>query len=234
MSQSTAIVQRLWNYCNVLRDDGISYGDYLEQLTFLLFLKMDQEREQELGESTNIPADLNWTSLTTLDGDRLKTHYRHILTELGRGSGLIPVIFRKAQNRIQDPAKLKRLVSLIEGETWLGLGIDVKADIYERLLEKNAQDIKSGAGQYFTPRPLIQAIVDVMQPHPRQRQFGYRSRRPLFNGLDQSTLWQKEQRHLHPRHRRNQTRSPNYRPQRFLDLDQQQAAQLCAARQNYT
>ena len=168
MSQSATIVQRLWNYCNVLRDDGISYGDYLEQLTFLLFLKMDQERVQELGESTSIPAELSWASLTTLDGDPLESHYRHILTELGKGSGLIPVIFRKAQNRIQDPAKLKRLVSLIEGETWLGLGIDVKADIYEGLLEKNAQDIKSGAGQYFTPRPLIQAIVDVMQPQPGQ------------------------------------------------------------------
>jgi type I restriction enzyme M protein len=83
-----------------------------------------------------------------------------------RGAGLIPVIFRKAQNRIQDPAKLRRLINLIDGETWAGLGIDVKATIYEGLLEKNAQDIKSGAGQYFTPRPLIQAIVDVMAPRP--------------------------------------------------------------------
>lgn len=168
MSQSATIVQRLWNYCNVLRDDGISYGDYLEQLTYLLFLKMDQERVQELDEPSKIPSELNWASLTLLDGDPLETHYRHILTELGKGSGLIPVIFRKAQNRIQDPAKLKRLVSLIDGETWLGLGIDVKADIYEGLLEKNAQDIKSGAGQYFTPRPLIQAMVDVMRPTPGQ------------------------------------------------------------------
>ncbi len=91
-----------------------------------------------------------------------------ILNELGKGSGLIPTIFRKAQNHIQDPAKLKRLVNLIDGETWLGLDIDIKGEIYEGLLEKNAQDTKSGAGQYFTPRPLIQAIVDVMRPAPGQ------------------------------------------------------------------
>ncbi|MCB1778431.1 MAG: SAM-dependent DNA methyltransferase, partial [Candidatus Competibacteraceae bacterium] len=100
------------------------------------------------------------------DGDELEAHYRHILTELGKGSGLIPVIFRKAQNKIQEPAKLRRLIDLIDGETWVGLDIDVKADIYEGLLEKNAQDVKSGAGQYFTPRPLIQAMVDVMRPQP--------------------------------------------------------------------
>jgi type I restriction enzyme M protein len=87
---------------------------------------------------------------------------------LGKGSGLIAVIFRKAQNRIQDPAKLRRLIEMIDGETWTGLDIDVKGEIYEGLLEKNAQDIKSGAGQYFTPRPLIKAIVDVMRPQPGQ------------------------------------------------------------------
>jgi type I restriction enzyme M protein len=101
-----------------------------------------------------------------LDGEELETHYRHILTELGTGKGLIPTIFRKAQNRVQDPAKLKRLVTLIDGENWSRLDVDVKAEIYEGLLEKNAQDVKSGAGQYFTPRPLIQAIVDVMLPRP--------------------------------------------------------------------
>jgi len=113
-----------------------------------------------------IPAELRWSSLAGLDGDALETHYRHILSSLGQGSGLIPTIFRKAQNRIQDPAKLRRLVELIDGETWMGLDIDIKGDIYEGLLEKNAQDVKSGAGQYFTPRPLIKAIVDVMQPGP--------------------------------------------------------------------
>jgi len=164
-NQSSAIVQRLWNYCTVLRDDGLSYGDYVEQLTYLLFLKMDEERKS-IGQDSAIPEELSWTSLVRLDGDELETHYRHILIELGKGRGLIPTIFRKAQNRVQDPAKLKRLVTLIDGENWSRLDVDVKAEIYEGLLEKNAQDVKSGAGQYFTPRPLIQAIVDVMQPRP--------------------------------------------------------------------
>ena len=163
--QSSAIVQRIWNYCNVLRDDGVSYGDYLEQLTYLLFLKMDAENSM-VGLPTRLSAAYNWASLTRLDGAELETHYRTVLTELGKGEGLIPTIFRKAQNKIQDPAKLRRLVTLIDGEIWQGLNIDIKAAIYEGLLEKNAQDTKSGAGQYFTPRPLIQALVDVMQPRP--------------------------------------------------------------------
>ena len=165
-TQSATIVQRLWNYCNVLRDDGVSYGDYVEQLTYLLFLKMDDENNLYLGKPSVIPPDLNWQSLMSKSGEALETHYRHLLTELGKGAGLIPTIFRKAQNKIQEPAKLRRLLELINGETWVGLDIDIKADIYEGLLEKNAQDTKSGAGQYFTPRPLIQAIVDVMQPKP--------------------------------------------------------------------
>jgi len=167
MTTSATIVQRVWNYCNVLRDDGMSYGDYLEQLTYLLFLKMADEMGA-LGKASPIPANLGWPSLFQRDGDELEIHYRHLLAELGKGSGLIPVIFRKAQNKIQDPAKLRRLIELIDGETWTGLDIDIKGEIYEGLLEKNAQDTKSGAGQYFTPRPLIQAIVDVMRPAPGQ------------------------------------------------------------------
>lgn len=167
---STTIVQRLWNYCNVLRDDGVSYGDYVEQLTYLIFLKMAEERtSDDYGEAQIISDSYNWASLRRLEGDDLEAHYRHILQELGKGTGLIPTIFRKAQNRIQDPAKLRRLITLIDGETWLSLGQDVKGEIYEGLLEKNAQDIKSGAGQYFTPRPLIQAIVDVIQPRPGEQ-----------------------------------------------------------------
>jgi type I restriction enzyme M protein len=167
-TQSSTIVQRLWNYCNVLRDDGMSYGDYVEQLTYLLFLKMDQEGRAMLGLPSSIPEQFNWASLQRLDGDDLESHYRATLAGLGQGAGLIPVIFRKAQNKIQDPAKLRRLIELIDGETWIGLDIDVKGEIYEGLLEKNAQDTKSGAGQYFTPRPLIKAIVDVMRPQPNQ------------------------------------------------------------------
>lgn len=167
--QPSTIVQRLWNYCNVLRDDGVSYGDYVEQLTYLLFLKMDDEQVEVFGKQSAIPAQYNWDSLRRLEGAKLEAHYREVLEALGKGSGLIPVIFRKAQNRIQDPAKLRRLTTLIDEETWSGLQMDVKAEIYEGLLEKNAQDVKSGAGQYFTPRPLIQAMVDVMQPAPDTR-----------------------------------------------------------------
>jgi len=129
-NQSSTIVQRLWNYCNVLRDDGVSYGDYVEQLTYLLFLKMADEQVRQLGKASAIPDELGWPSLLQRDGDDLETHYRHILAELGAGSGLIPVIFRKAQNKIQDPAKLRRLISLIDEETWTGLDIDVKGEIY--------------------------------------------------------------------------------------------------------
>lgn len=167
-NDSATIGSRIWNYCNVLRDDGMSYGDYLEQLTYLLFLKMDDENVQALGKKSAIPEECRWANLRRLSGDELEAHYRQILATLGQGSGLIPVIFRKAQNRIQDPAKLQRLVELIDGETWIGLDIDIKGAIYEDLLERNAQDTKSGAGQYFTPRPLIKAIVDVMRPAPGQ------------------------------------------------------------------
>ena len=166
VSDSATIVQKLWNYCNVLRDDGLSYQDYIEQLTFLLFLKMaDEQTQTPFNRPAIVPDGLDWPSLVRLDGDDLDVHYRHILVELGKQTGTLGVIFRKAQNKIQDPAKLKRLVSdLIDKEQWMTLDADVKGDAYEGLLAKNAEDVKSGAGQYFTPRPLIQAIVDVMRP----------------------------------------------------------------------
>ena len=171
MSAHNGLVQRLWSYCNILRDDGLSYGDYLEQLTFLLFLKMaDEQTKPPFSRPPIVPDGLDWPSLLALDGDELEVHYRHVLTELGRGSGMLGVVFRKAQNRIQDPAKLRRLVvDLIDRESWLALDADVKGDAYEGLLEKNAEDVKSGAGQYFTPRALIRAIVEVMQPGPGTR-----------------------------------------------------------------
>ena len=166
MSDSATIVQRLWNYCNVLRDDGLSYQDYLEQLTFLLFLKMaDEQTLPPFNRPAITPEGLDWKSVARLDGDSLEVQYRHVLTELGKYPGTLGVIFRKAQNKIQDPAKLRRLViDLIGREQWMTLDADVKGDAYEGLLAKNAEDVKSGAGQYFTPRPLIQAIVDVMRP----------------------------------------------------------------------
>ena len=165
--ESAAIVQKLWNYCNVLRDDGVSYGDYVEQLTYLLFLKMaDEQTKPPFNKPSGIPQGLDWQSLLKKDGSALEIHYRHILDALGKEKGLLGIIFRKSQSRIQDPAKLKRLIELINAETWVGLDIDVKGEIYEGLLQKNAEDIKSGAGQYFTPRPLIKAIVAVMRPQP--------------------------------------------------------------------
>ena len=165
---SNGLVQRLWSYCHVLRDDGLSYGDYVEQLTYLLFLKMaDEQTQPPFKRPAFIAKGLDWASLLALDGDDLEVHYRHVLTELGRKSGMLGVVFRKAQNRIQDPAKLRRLiVDLIDREQWMTLDVDVKGDAYEGLLQKNAEDVKAGAGQYFTPRPLIRAIVDVMRPQP--------------------------------------------------------------------
>src|SRR3989454_1521414 len=165
---SNGIVQKLWNYCNVLRDDGLSYLDYIEQLTFLLFLKMaDEQTRPPFNRSSIIPKGYDWSSLLDVEGDALEIHYRHVLETLAKERGMLGVIFRKAQNKVQDPAKLRRLIAdLIDGEQWSSLDADVKGDAYEGLLEKNAQDTKGGAGQYFTPRALIRAIVDVMQPGP--------------------------------------------------------------------
>jgi type I restriction enzyme M protein len=167
-NHSQQIVQKLWNYCNILRDDGLSYGDYLEQLTTLLFLKMaDEKSKPPFNQPSIIPKGYDWESLLKEDGDKLETQYRKVLERLGKEQGLIGVIFRKAQNKIQDPAKLRRLIAdLIDKETWTSMEADVKGDAYEGLLQKNAEDTKSGAGQYFTPRALIEPIVDVMRPEP--------------------------------------------------------------------
>ena len=119
-----------------------------------------------MSKPSTIPPDLDWSSLLAQDGDALEVHYRHILESLSKQSGMLGVIFRKSQNKIQDPAKLRRLIELINGEIWMGLDIDVKGDIYEGLLQKNAEDIKSGAGQYFTSRALIQAMVECLRPEP--------------------------------------------------------------------
>ncbi|KKQ38648.1 MAG: Type I restriction modification system,methyltransferase subunit [Candidatus Roizmanbacteria bacterium GW2011_GWA2_37_7] len=158
----------MWGFCTVLLDDGVSYGDYVEQLTYLLFLKMADEQNKLLKKKAIIPVGLDWESLKKENGVELEEHYRKILQELSKSEGLLGLIFRKSQNKIQDPAKLKRLIKLIDDETWMGLDVEIKGDIYEGLLERNAQDIKSGAGQYFTPRPLIRAMVEVMQPEPGQ------------------------------------------------------------------
>ena len=171
MSDSAAnrIVQKLWSYCHVLRDDGLSYQDYLEQLTFLLFLKMADERERLTGDPQPIPVGCRGERLAApaMEGAELERHYRETLRVLGTRGGMLGLIFEKAQNRIQDPAKLRRLiVELIGREDWSAMAADVKGDAYEGLLEKNAQDVKGGAGQYFTPRAVIQAMVDCVQPRP--------------------------------------------------------------------
>lgn len=165
---SRRLVQKLWNYCDVLRDDGVSTIDYVEQLTYLLFLKMADERARRpLKPERIVPDELSWQTLLDSEGDALEVQYRHILTGLGKEGGTLGTIFRKAQNKIQDPAKLKRLiVDLIDKESWSGTGVDVKGDAYEELLAKGAEDAKSGAGQYFTPRALTAAMVDCMLPTP--------------------------------------------------------------------
>jgi len=161
----SSLVSKVWNYAHVLRDQGISYGDYVEQITYLLFLKMDEERSELLGEPSIIPKEYQWGALANKDGDALELQYRHTLEKLGKEPGLIGTIFKKAQNKLTDPAKLKRVVSLIANEgPWIGIGVDVKGEIYEGLLEKNASEVKSGAGQYFTPRPVIDAIVKCVNP----------------------------------------------------------------------
>jgi len=166
MSETKQLVDKLWNFCNLLRDDGVSTIDYTEQLTYLLFLKMAHEREtRPLNPETIVPADCSWQRLLDSDGDELEGTYRTILETLAKQPGTLGVIFRKAQNKIQDPAKLKRLiVDFIDKENWSATGVDIKGDAYEGLLAKGAEDIKSGAGQYFTPRVLISAMVDCVQP----------------------------------------------------------------------
>ena len=166
MTDARRLVDKLWSYCDVLRDDGVGVIEYTEQLTYLLFLKMAHERAtRKLKPQQIVPEEYSWQKLLDAQGDQLELEYTRILNGLARQPGVIGTIFRKAQNRIQDPAKLKRLVvDLIDKENWSQSGTDIKGDAYEELLSKGASDKGSGAGQYFTPRALIQAIVDVIQP----------------------------------------------------------------------
>ncbi len=169
MSYDTSqIVNKAWNYAHVLRDDGLSYMAYTEQITFLLFLKMaDELTRPPYNRPAIVPAKYSWASLLKLDGDALEIHYRAILEELGRKPGMLGEIFKKARMEIQNPSTLKRLiVDLIDAEQWTRMDSDVKGDIYEGLLARSAAESPKGAGQYFTPRELIKAIVDVMQPTP--------------------------------------------------------------------
>jgi type I restriction enzyme M protein len=162
-----SIVSKVWSFCTTLRDDGVSYGDYLEQLTYLIFLKMaDEYTRPPYRRQVGIPAGLAWPTLKNLKGAELEVHYVNVLRELASKPGMLGQIFTKSQNKIQDPAKLARVVEMVDGTEWIVLGADTKGEIYEGLLEKNAEDTKSGAGQYFTPRALIRGMVGCLRPEP--------------------------------------------------------------------
>ncbi|HML91102.1 class I SAM-dependent DNA methyltransferase [Methyloceanibacter sp.] len=164
------IVSKVWSFCTTLRDDGVGYGDYLEQLTYLIFLKMaDEYAKSPYNRDVGVPTKYDWQSLKSKRGAELEGHYITLLRELGSRKGMLGQIFTKAQNKIQDPAKLYRLIDMVDGTNWVVMGADIKGDVYENLLEKNAEDTKSGAGQYFTPRALIRAMVECVRPEPGKR-----------------------------------------------------------------
>ena len=159
----TDIVNKLWGFCHTLRHDGVDYGDYIEQLTYLLFLKMAEER------GAVIPAKCDWKTLKALSGTALTDHYADILRKLREAGGLLADIFTQAVPRFNNPVNLKRVIAMIDEEDWSAMDVDVKGAAFEGLLEKAASEGKKGAGQYFTPRPLIQSICRVMKPDPRGR-----------------------------------------------------------------
>src|ERR1700680_1149152 len=168
------IVNKLWGFCHTLRHDGIDYGDYIEQLTYLLFLKMADERGIDLSrkpmkseKGEDILFDCSWPTLATQSGTALTDHYTDVLRVLGQQKGLLGDIFAGALSRFNNPVNLKKLIGLIDETEWTALDVDVKAAAFEGLLEKAASEGKKGAGQYFTPRILIQAIVRCMKPDPR-------------------------------------------------------------------
>lgn len=168
MAQATAntqsLTKKVWNLATTLAGQGIGFTDYITQLTYLLFLKMDDENVQTFGEDSAIPEGYRWADLINLDGLDLVKQYEETLEELSGQDNLIGTIYTKAQNKIDKPVYLKKVITLINEESWLVMDGDVKGAIYESILEKNGQDKKSGAGQYFTPRSLIQAMVDVACP----------------------------------------------------------------------
>ena len=170
MADST-ISNKVWNIAGILFDGGVSNSDYLEQITYLLFLKMvdeDMKMPEELRwnnwRNLELPADCDWSLLMSKSGEELKEHYGKILSLLSKKTGMIGEIYRGAQNKIQTPEHLRKVIQMIDGTQWNSLSEDVKGDIYESLLERIAQDTKSGAGQYFTPRALIKTIVKCVKP----------------------------------------------------------------------
>lgn len=161
-SEST-LIKKVGDIANVMAAAGVGFTDYITQLTYILFLKMDEEKE-EMGLSSSIPDGYKWKDLVDLNGTDLIDKYEEILKELAKEDGLIGTIFTKASNKIDSPVKLAKIIDMVKGENWYMMEGDLKGAIYESILEKNGQDKKSGAGQYFTPRSLIKAMVDVTDP----------------------------------------------------------------------
>src|ERR1019366_4271002 len=157
----TDVVQKLWGFCHPLRHDGVDYGDYIEQLPYLLFLKMADER------GIDLPEQADWPYLRKQSGTELLDAYVEALRILGKQPGILGDIYSGAQNRFNNPVNLHKLVGLIDETEWTSLDVDVKAAVFEGLLEKAAAEGKKGAGQYFTPRVLIQSICRCMKPDPR-------------------------------------------------------------------
>lgn len=165
----TNITQKIWSMAGVLMDDGISNSDYLEQLTYLIFLKMaDEYSKPPYKRNLGIPNNCKWDTLAEKSGAELAQHYKLILETLGKSKGTLSEIYAESQNKITKPAILSRIISMIGDENWTSMSEDVKGDIYEGLLSKIAEDTKSGAGQYFTPRSLINTIVKCVSPKPNQ------------------------------------------------------------------
>ena len=159
----SALLKKVWDIANVMAAAGVGFTDYITQLTYILFLKMDSEKE-ELGLQSALPEGCKWKDLTALNGQDLVDKYEEILAELSENDGLIGTIFTKATNKIDRPVLLGKVIDMVSEENWYMMEGDFKGAIYEGILEKNGQDRKSGAGQYFTPRALIKAIVDVVDP----------------------------------------------------------------------
>ena len=159
----SALIKKVGDIANVMAAAGVGFTDYITQLTYILFLKMDEEKE-EMGLESTIPDGYKWKDLVNLNGTDLIEKYEEILRELAKEEGLIGTIFTKAANKIDSPVKLAKIIEMVKSENWYMMEGDLKGAIYESILEKNGQDKKSGAGQYFTPRALIQAMVDVIDP----------------------------------------------------------------------
>lgn len=167
MSAQSTINQKIWSMASVLMNDGVSNSDYLEQLTYLLFLKMADEFSQPpFNREIGIPEDCRWNTLKQKRGDELFEQYEYILRTLANQKGMLQQIYTGSQNKISNPASLSKIITMIDAERWSAMSEDVKGDIYEGLLQKVAEDTKSGAGQYFTPRPLIKTMVECVQPKP--------------------------------------------------------------------